>query len=61
MRRLSHNNQGRPRLKKAIADAYSPFFGRTINPETEVSITTGANEGELGYRLTETHETDESG
>ncbi|KAJ5564928.1 hypothetical protein N7513_001170 [Penicillium frequentans] len=39
--------KGRPRLKKAIADAYSPFFGRTLNPETEVSITTGANEGML--------------
>src|SRR5690242_17834640 len=36
--------KGRPRLKKAIADAYSPFFGREINPETEVTITTGANE-----------------
>ena len=40
-------DQGRPRLKKAIADAYSPFFGKTINPETEVTITTGANEGML--------------
>jgi kynurenine aminotransferase len=39
--------KGRPRLKKAIADAYSPFFGRQINPETEVTITTGANEGML--------------
>ncbi|KAJ5665878.1 arylformamidase [Penicillium maclennaniae] len=39
--------KGRPRLKKAIADAYSPFFGRTLNPETEVVITTGANEGML--------------
>jgi kynurenine aminotransferase len=39
--------QGRPRLKKAIADAYSPFFGREINPDTEVTITTGANEGML--------------
>ena len=39
--------KGRPRLKKAIADAYSPFFGKTINPETEVTITTGANEGML--------------
>lgn len=37
--------QGRPRLKKAIADAYSSSFGRTINPDTEVTITTGANEG----------------
>ena len=40
-------DQGRPRLKKAIAEAYSPFFGKTINPETEVTITTGANEGML--------------
>ncbi|KAK0756960.1 hypothetical protein N5P37_010484 [Trichoderma harzianum] len=39
--------KGRPRLKKAIADAYSPFWGRKINPETEVTITTGANEGML--------------
>ena len=37
--------KGRPRLKKAIADAYSPFYGRTLDPETEVTITTGANEG----------------
>lgn len=37
--------QGRPRLKKAIADAYSPFFGKKLNPDTEVTITTGANEG----------------
>ncbi|KAG8414080.1 arylformamidase, variant 2 [Metarhizium acridum] len=39
--------KGRPRLKKAIADAYSPFWGRRIDPETEVTITTGANEGML--------------
>lgn len=37
--------KGRPRLKKAIADAYSPHWGRKINPDTEVTITTGANEG----------------
>ena len=39
--------QGRPRLKKAIAKAYSPLFDRDIDPETEVTITTGANEGML--------------
>ncbi|GAT25930.1 kynurenine aminotransferase [Aspergillus luchuensis] len=39
--------KGRPRLKKAIADAYSPSFGRALNPDTEVTITTGANEGML--------------
>ncbi|OAX84814.1 hypothetical protein ACJ72_00806 [Emergomyces africanus] len=39
--------KGNPRLKKAIAAAYSPFFGRELNPDTEVTITTGANEGML--------------
>lgn len=42
---LAVTSQGRPRLKKAIADAYSPFFGKKLNPDTEVTITTGANEG----------------
>ncbi|KAK1772439.1 kynurenine aminotransferase [Phialemonium atrogriseum] len=39
--------KGRPRLKKAIADAYSPYWGRKLDPETEITITTGANEGML--------------
>ena len=39
--------QGRPRLKKAIADAHAASFGRPIDPETEVVVTTGANEGML--------------
>ncbi|KKA18066.1 Kynurenine--oxoglutarate transaminase [Rasamsonia emersonii CBS 393.64] len=39
--------KGRPRLKKAIADAYSASFGRKLDPDTEVTITTGANEGWL--------------
>ncbi|KAF3765503.1 PLP-dependent transferase [Cryphonectria parasitica EP155] len=39
--------KGRPRLKKAIADAYSPHWGRQLDPDTEVTITTGANEGML--------------
>jgi hypothetical protein len=37
--------RGRPRLKKAIANSYSPFWGRQLNPDTEITITTGANEG----------------
>lgn len=32
---------------KALANAYSPFFGKEINPETEIVITTWANEGML--------------
>lgn len=39
--------KGRPRLRKALADAYSPFWGRELNPETEITVTTGANEGML--------------
>ncbi|QIW96067.1 hypothetical protein AMS68_001585 [Peltaster fructicola] len=43
--------KGRPRLKKAIAEAYSKSFGRALNPETEVTITTGANEGMLSATM----------
>lgn len=39
--------KGRPRLKKALADSYSPFFGRKLDPDKNVTITTGANEGML--------------
>lgn len=39
--------KGRPRLKKAIANAYSPFFGRELDADKNVTITTGANEGML--------------
>ncbi|KAJ5525874.1 kynurenine aminotransferase [Penicillium frequentans] len=39
--------KGRPRLKQAIASSFSPTLGRELNPETEVVITTGANEGIL--------------
>lgn len=37
--------RGRPRLKSAIAKAYTPFLGRVLDPNTEVLITAGANEG----------------
>ncbi|CCG84375.1 protein of unknown function [Taphrina deformans PYCC 5710] len=37
--------RGRPRLKSAIAKAYSPFLHRELDPNTEVLITAGANEG----------------
>ncbi|CAP70523.1 uncharacterized protein PODANS_3_5900 [Podospora anserina S mat+] len=39
--------KGRPRLLKALADAYSPFWGRQLDPNTEITVTTGANEGML--------------
>ncbi|PVU98053.1 hypothetical protein BB559_001810 [Furculomyces boomerangus] len=37
--------RGRPRLLKALAERYGKSIGRNINPETEVMVTTGANEG----------------
>lgn len=39
--------KGRPRLKLAIAKMYSAQLGRDIDADTEVTITTGANEGML--------------
>lgn len=51
--------KGRPRLKKAIADAYSPHWGRKLDPETEITITTGANEGMLSAFMAFIEEGDE--
>ncbi|ROV93014.1 hypothetical protein VPNG_09424 [Cytospora leucostoma] len=51
--------KGRPRLKQAIADAYSPFWGRKLDPETEVTVTTGANEGMLSAFMAFIEEGDE--
>jgi kynurenine aminotransferase len=34
-------------LLRALANAYSPFFGRELDPNTEIVITSGANEGIL--------------
>lgn len=39
--------RGRPRLLQALSDAYSPYFGRTLDPTKEIVVTTGANEGML--------------
>ena len=36
---------GHPRLVNALAALYSPLFGRTLNPLTEVVVTVGATEG----------------
>lgn len=37
--------RGLPVLKQALAKSYSPFFGREIDPDTEIVVTAGANEG----------------
>ncbi|KKP04722.1 kynurenine-oxoglutarate transaminase [Trichoderma harzianum] len=39
--------KGRPSLKKSIAREYSLSFNRQLDPDTEVTVTTGANEGIL--------------
>lgn len=47
---LSGNNQyapmpGTPELRNAIASVIADSFGRTMDPETEITITAGATEG----------------
>ena len=44
MRRLLNMCWSRPRLKKVIADIYSPFFGAKINLDIEVVIIIEVNE-----------------
>lgn len=39
------HTRGRPSLRKALSEAYSPYFKRTLNPDTEIVVTAGANEG----------------
>ncbi|KAM0481836.1 hypothetical protein ACHAPX_003165 [Trichoderma viride] len=51
--------KGRPRLREAISNAYSPFWGRKLCPETEITITTGANEGFLSCCMAFLQEGDE--
>lgn len=37
--------KGRPRLRNALADAYSLSYKRKLDPDREIVITSGANEG----------------
>lgn len=37
--------KGRPSLKQALSDSYSPYFDRKLDPDTEIVVTAGANEG----------------
>ncbi len=39
--------KGRPRLREAIKNYFSPTFGRELDVETEILVTSGANEGEI--------------
>jgi len=32
------HTRGRPRLRQALSKAYSPYFGRTLDPETVCSL-----------------------
>lgn len=37
--------KGSPRLRQAISNQYSASFQRKLNPDSEILITSGANEG----------------
>jgi kynurenine aminotransferase len=43
--------KGRLRLRQAIKDFYGPSFGRELNVESEILVTSGANEGETNVIL----------
>lgn len=37
--------KGRPRLRQALKKFYDPLFGRDLDIESEILVTSGANEG----------------
>ena len=37
--------KGRPRLRRALKEFYGTQFGKELDPETEILVTSGANEG----------------
>lgn len=41
----SSHPRGRPRLRNALAASYGKEFNRKLDPETEILVTAGANEG----------------
>ena len=43
----SHYSQpkGRVRLRQALKNYYDPLFGRNLDAENEILVTSGANEG----------------
>jgi aspartate/methionine/tyrosine aminotransferase len=44
-------SHGTPRLRQAIADTFAHTYGRQIDPDTEVTVTTGATEALQGAML----------
>lgn len=44
-------SKGRARLKRALANTYSPIYAKTINSEKEIAITTGATAGVLSVLM----------
>ena len=51
LKTVSHNHyshpRGRIRLREAIKNFYGPQFGRDLDVESEILVTSGANEGDL--------------
>jgi kynurenine aminotransferase len=43
--------RGRPRLREAIRNFYGPQFNRDLDVESEILVTSGANEGVLSFVL----------
>jgi kynurenine aminotransferase len=43
--------RGVPRLRKAISAHYSPGFNRKLDPDSEILVSSGANEGDCTIRL----------
>ena len=41
--------KGRIRLREAIRDLYSPSFQRDLNADTEILVSSGANEGGIPF------------
>lgn len=46
--------KGLPRLRQALSASYSPLFDRAIDPETQIVVTAGANEGLIYFHILET-------
>ena len=41
------NVQGQLNFRQALSECYSPIYGRDLDPDKEIAVTTGATEGIL--------------